>query len=66
MTVIFVVPVFGVLWGALFLDETIHLSTILGGAVILLSVWLITRSPGAPPPAGPPERAERQLAASVR
>lgn len=48
MTVIFVVPVFGVLWGALFLDEAIHLSTILGGAVILLSVWLITRSPVPP------------------
>jgi drug/metabolite transporter (DMT)-like permease len=48
MTVIFVVPVFGVLWGALFLDEAIHLATILGGAVILLSVWLITRSPAPP------------------
>ena len=46
MTVIFVVPVFGVLWGALFLDEAIHLSTIAGGAVILLSVYLITRTPG--------------------
>jgi drug/metabolite transporter (DMT)-like permease len=45
MTVIFVVPVFGVLWGALFLDEAIHLATILGGAVILVSVWLITRAP---------------------
>jgi drug/metabolite transporter (DMT)-like permease len=52
MTVIYVVPVFGVLWGALFLDETIHLSTIAGGAVILLSVWLITRrSPAARVPA---------------
>src|SRR5215216_3822884 len=47
MTVIFVVPVFGVLWGALFLDEAIHLATVLGGAVILVSVWLITRGPGA-------------------
>jgi len=47
MTVIFVVPVFGVLWGALFLDERIHLGTVLGGAVILLSVWLITRTPAA-------------------
>ena len=44
MTVIFVVPVFGVLWGTLFLDEAIHVSTVLGGAVILLSVWLITRA----------------------
>jgi drug/metabolite transporter (DMT)-like permease len=52
MTVIFVVPVFGVLWGALFLDEAIHLSTVVGGAVILLSVFLIVRSP-APPVARP-------------
>jgi drug/metabolite transporter (DMT)-like permease len=52
MTVIFVVPVFGVLWGALFLDEAIHLSTVLGGAVILLSVFLIVRSPA--PPVAPP------------
>jgi drug/metabolite transporter (DMT)-like permease len=47
MTVIYVVPVFGVLWGALFLDEAIHVSTVAGGAVILLSVWLITRRPRA-------------------
>ena len=64
MTVIFVVPVFGVLWGALFLDEAIHLSTVLGGAVILVSVWLITRTP---PPA-PVARSEdgRELVASAR
>jgi drug/metabolite transporter (DMT)-like permease len=56
MTVIYVVPVFGVLWGAVFLDEAIHLSTIAGGAVILLSVWLITRRPAAGPvPARPAE-----------
>ncbi len=51
MTVIYVVPVFGVLWGALFLDEAIHASTVAGGAVILLSVWLITRRPAARVPA---------------
>ena len=64
MTVIFVVPVFGVLWGALFLDEAIHLATILGGGVILLSVWLITRTP----PAAPVARSEdgRELIASAR
>jgi drug/metabolite transporter (DMT)-like permease len=49
MTVIYVVPVFGVLWGALFLGEAIHFSTIAGGAVILFSVWLITRRPPTPP-----------------
>jgi drug/metabolite transporter (DMT)-like permease len=53
MTVIYVVPVFGVLWGALFLDEAIHLSTVAGGAVILLSVWLITRRSAAVAPAEP-------------
>jgi drug/metabolite transporter (DMT)-like permease len=65
MTVIFVVPVFGVLWGALFLGETIHLATVLGGAVILLSVWLITRTPPSPAAAEPtPE--EPGLIASAR
>ena len=48
MTVIYVVPVFGVLWAALFLGEAIHLSTVAGGAVILVSVWLITRTPKPP------------------
>ena len=66
MTVIFVVPVFGVLWGALFLDEAIHLSTVLGGAIILTSVWLITRSPAPPGPLPAPERADRELTASAR
>ena len=47
MTVIFVVPVFGVLWAALFRGEAIHLSTVLGGAVILFSVFLITRETSA-------------------
>jgi drug/metabolite transporter (DMT)-like permease len=61
MTVIFVVPVFGVLWGALFLDEAIHLSTVVGGAVILVSVWLITRVPGAVAPVAA-ERAPGRLA----
>jgi drug/metabolite transporter (DMT)-like permease len=65
MTVIFVVPVFGVLWGALFLGEEIHLATVLGGAVILLSVYLITRFPAHAPNGvaaaevageGPPQR----------
>jgi drug/metabolite transporter (DMT)-like permease len=66
MTVIFVVPVFGVLWGALFLDEAIHLGTVAGGAVILLSVWLITRTPAAAAPLPPPEHAERELSTSAR
>jgi drug/metabolite transporter (DMT)-like permease len=62
MTVIFVVPVFGVLWGALFLDESIDAATVVGGAVILLSVYLITRGPGAS--AAPEERGTGRFAAA--
>ena len=61
MTVIFIVPVFGVLWGALFLGEAVHLSTVAGGAVILASVWLITRRPAA----APAQVRERGLAGSL-
>jgi len=64
MTVIFVVPVFGVLWGALFLDEAIHLGTVAGGAVILLSVWLITRTPPGPARVAAPERSDPELSTS--
>ena len=65
MTVIFVVPVFGVLWGALFLGETIDLATVLGGMVILASVFLITRFP-APLPAAAPARRPPSVSPSVR
>jgi drug/metabolite transporter (DMT)-like permease len=65
MTAIFVVPVFGVLWGALFLDERIHAGTVIGGAVILLSVWLITRFRAPAVATRPPgELARRHVAAS--
>ena len=46
LTVTFLVPVFGVLWGALFLGEDLHLGTLLGGTVILLSVGLATGALG--------------------
>jgi drug/metabolite transporter (DMT)-like permease len=65
MTVIFVVPVCGVLWAALFLGETIHLATVLGGIVILASVFLITRFP-APAPAAAPAQRPGSVSPSVR
>jgi drug/metabolite transporter (DMT)-like permease len=65
MTVIFVVPVFGVLWAALFLGEKIHLATVLGGIVILASVFLITRFP-APAPAAAPAQRPGSVSPSVR
>jgi drug/metabolite transporter (DMT)-like permease len=40
MTVTFLIPVFGVLWGGLFLGEPVTLSMVVGGAVILLgTAW---------------------------
>jgi drug/metabolite transporter (DMT)-like permease len=42
MTVTFLVPVFGVFWGWLCLDEVITIHVVLGGAVILLGTALAT------------------------
>lgn len=42
MTVTFLIPVFGVFWGWLFLDEAITLRVVLGGSVILLGTALAT------------------------
>lgn len=41
LSVTFLVPVFGVAWGALFLQEQIHLNTVFGLAVILVSIMLV-------------------------
>jgi drug/metabolite transporter (DMT)-like permease len=41
-TVTFIVPVFGVLWGALFLRETVGLEKILACAIILIGASLVT------------------------
>lgn len=42
LTVTFLVPIFGVLWGALFLGETIRLSTLLGCGIVLTGTLLVT------------------------
>ncbi|WP_373974989.1 DMT family transporter [Chitinibacter sp. SCUT-21] len=42
LTVTFLIPVFGVLWGALFLGEHIGANTIVGAAIILLGTALVT------------------------
>jgi drug/metabolite transporter (DMT)-like permease len=50
-TVTFLIPVFGTLWGALFLAEPVGLSTLAGGAVIIAATALVLelgkrRAPG--------------------
>lgn len=54
-SVTFLIPIFGLLWSALFLDEAIHRSMVVGLAVILASVGLVTgmRSPFRRAPATP-------------
>jgi drug/metabolite transporter (DMT)-like permease len=42
MTVAFLIPVFGMLWGVIFLDETVTMRMLAGCAVILLGTSLVT------------------------
>ena len=40
-TVTFLIPVFGTLWGALFLNEPVGMSTLAGGALIIIATALV-------------------------
>ncbi|WP_313952643.1 DMT family transporter [Accumulibacter sp.] len=42
LSVTFLIPVFGVLWGAVFLDEAVGWHTLFGGALILTGIALTT------------------------
>ena len=64
LTVTYLVPVFGVLWAAIFLGERVTIGTLAGGALILASVALVTgtslsrrRAPVPAPAAPSPARA---------
>lgn len=51
MTVTFLIPPFGVLWGALLLDEPLGMAHVYGGVLIAAALWLVLK-PGAVKPAG--------------
>ncbi|MCQ4294908.1 DMT family transporter [Pseudomonas stutzeri] len=51
LTVTFLIPPFGVLWGVLFLDEPLSWAYVQGGALIALALWLILRQAPAALPA---------------
>lgn len=50
MTVTFLIPPFGVLWGALLLDEPLGMAHLYGGVLIAVALWLVLK-PGAVKPA---------------
>lgn len=43
VSVTFLVPIFGIMWGAIFLNEPLYMNTIVGLFIILLSVMLVNR-----------------------
>ncbi len=51
LTVTFLIPPFGILWGYLVLGETLTGGFVLGGAVVCLAVWLVTSPARAAKPA---------------
>ena len=44
LTVTYLIPVFGVLWGALFLGETISASMLAGAALIIIGTVFVLRN----------------------
>ena len=44
LTVTYLIPLFGILWGALFLGETLPAAALAGGVLILAGTVLVTRS----------------------
>ena len=41
LTVTFLIPLFALVWGALFLHETVNLNTMIGCALVVLATWLV-------------------------
>ena len=58
LTVTFLIPPFGLLWGVAFLDEKLTANTLSGCALILAGTWFALRSspPASDSPRGAPQR----------
>ena len=56
LTVTFLIPLFGVLWGYLFLGEPLAANTLAGCALILCGTWVAARAPAAPMAHGRPDQ----------
>jgi drug/metabolite transporter (DMT)-like permease len=45
LTVTFLIPLFALVWGAVFLQEAINLNTLIGCALVVLATWLVVFQP---------------------
>jgi drug/metabolite transporter (DMT)-like permease len=54
LTVTFLIPLFGVLWGMAFLHEPLESPMIFGGLLILAGTWVTTRGPAGSRASGTP------------
>ena len=61
LTVTFLIPPFGVLWGFLFLGEQVTLAHLEGGGLIALAVWLVLAPSQSSAPIGHKEAPTRKL-----
>jgi drug/metabolite transporter (DMT)-like permease len=53
LTVTFLIPLFALLWGALFLNEIVSLNTLIGCAMVVLATWLVVFQGSAAPAKSP-------------
>lgn len=51
MVVPYLIPIFGILWGVLFLQETLTWGMTLGGAIALMGTYLVTQPKSSKPEA---------------
>jgi len=65
LTVTFLIPLFGVLWGVLFLSEPLTPNMIFGGVLILAGTWLATRPSASPGAATSPAGAAGQTSSAA-
>ena len=56
LTVTFLIPLFALVWGAVFLHETINLNTLIGCALVVLATWLVLFAPKVAPAQDPLQR----------
>jgi drug/metabolite transporter (DMT)-like permease len=49
LTVTFLIPLFALAWGALFLGETINLNTLIGCSLVVLATWMVVFQGSAEP-----------------